>query len=112
MRVLVFVGLLAAAANLAGCSDPGGDATAQAPAHPGETTYNRYCFSCHAAGVAGAPKVGVADQWAPRAAKGREALLATTKSGIAPGMPPMGLCRTCSDEELLDAIDYMIENSQ
>ncbi len=78
---------------------------------PGERVYNRYCFSCHAAGVAGAPRVGDMGAWAPRIAKGPETLLATTISGIAPGMPPRGLCSECTDEELAAAIDYMIVRS-
>lgn len=101
---------------LAGCggdSEPAGTASqTAAAAHPGEQTYNRSCFSCHAAGVAGAPKVGDAEAWAPRVAKGREALLAATINGLPPGMPARGLCSSCSDEELKQAIDYMVSNSQ
>ncbi|MEQ8858746.1 MAG: c-type cytochrome [Pseudomonadales bacterium] len=90
--------------GLAGCGET-------APVEPGEQVYNRYCFSCHAAGIAGAPRVGDMAAWAPRLAKGREALLQTTVQGIAPGMPAMGLCSECSDEDLAAAIDYMIVRS-
>ena len=90
--------------GLGGCAE-GGDEVA----HPGESIYNRNCFSCHAGGVAGAPMPGDADAWAPRIAKGRAALLASTKAGIAPGMPAMGLCSTCSDEQLEAAIDFMLQ---
>ncbi|MDA1073379.1 MAG: c-type cytochrome [Proteobacteria bacterium] len=86
---------------LSGCGEPGEVAA-------GEETYNRYCFSCHAAGLAGAPKTGIADMWAPRLAKGREVLLATTIEGIAPGMPPRGLCQECTDAQLNDAIGFML----
>jgi cytochrome c5 len=81
-------------------------------AHPGGLTYTRFCFSCHAAGIAGAPRTGDAVAWAPRIAKGREALLITTIEGVPPGMPPRGLCARCTDEELADAVDYMIQLSQ
>jgi cytochrome c5 len=91
----------------AGC---GGEQGSQ-PAHPGEQVYTRFCFSCHAAGVAGAPKVGDPAAWAPRIAKGREVLLTGTIDGIPPGMPPKGLCSECSDEELAAAVDYMAERS-
>ncbi len=101
---------------LAGCggSESGGDAgqAAEAPPHPGEQTYNRYCFSCHAAGVAGAPKVGDPESWAPRVAKGSAVLLQTTIAGIPPGMPARGLCSSCSDDQLAEAIDFMILRSQ
>lgn len=104
--------LAAVVAVLAGCGESGTQSTAGAPAHPGEQTYMRYCYSCHAAGIASAPKVGNADHWAPRIAKGADALLKSTIEGIAPGMPARGLCNQCSDQELADAIDYMISKSQ
>lgn len=98
--------VLALGALIAGCSgDTGSD-------HPGEQVYVRYCFSCHAAGVAGAPRVGDAEAWAPRIATGPEALLQATIQGVPPGMPPRGLCSDCTDEQLAEAIDYMIELSQ
>ena len=81
------------------------------PAHPGEQTYNRYCFSCHAAGVAGAPRVGDPQGWQPRIDKGDAALLESTIAGMPPGMPPRGLCSGCTEEELSAAIDYMIEQT-
>lgn len=74
----------------------------------GETVYNRSCFSCHASGVSGAPVPGDEAAWAPRAAKGRDVLLQSVKDGIPPGMPPMGLCMSCTDEELRAAIDFML----
>lgn len=74
----------------------------------GEKTYGRYCFSCHAAGVAGSPKLGSAEDWAPRTAKGLDMLVASTIKGIAPGMPARGLCSNCSDDELRNAVAWMI----
>lgn len=100
--------LVAACALSGGC---GGQADSQ-PAHPGQEVYLTFCFSCHAAGVAGAPRMGDAEDWAPRIAKGRDALLESTIEGIPPGMPPRGLCSDCSDQELADAIGYMIRQSQ
>ena len=96
---------------LCGCSDAG-DPAGTAQSTSGEDVYNRSCFSCHAAGVAGAPKTGDAAAWAPRIAKGADALLESSKTGIPPGMPPMGMCMNCSDAELAAAIDYMISRSR
>ena len=76
--------------------------------HPGLETYMKYCASCHNAGVADAPKLGDPDKWEWRVKKGREALLQTTIDGIPPGMPKKGLCLSCSEEQLADAIDYML----
>lgn len=77
----------------------------------GATVYNTKCAMCHASGVAGAPTVGKADEWAPRAAMGIEALLASAKKGKG-GMPPAGLCMDCTDGELQAGIQYMLDNSK
>lgn len=74
----------------------------------GEQTYGRFCFSCHAAGVAGAPKLGVTDDWAPRTAKGLDALVTSTIEGIPPGMPARGLCMNCSDADLRNTVAWMM----
>jgi len=95
---------LIVAGVLAGCGEGGGSTAA----HPGEAIYNRSCFSCHAAGVADAPVPGDADAWEPRSAKGRDLLVKSVRDGMPPGMPPMGLCMSCTDEELAAAIDYML----
>lgn len=87
-------------------------ATAAPQPHPGEEVYENFCFSCHTPGLSGAPKLGDVDAWAPRIAKGPELLLTTTKEGIPPAMPAMGLCMRCTDEELNAAIDYMVQKSQ
>lgn len=91
----------------------GAGAAAEQPAvHPGAQIYRESCSSCHAPGLSGAPKFGDAEAWAPRIAKGRDLLLQTTIEGIPPAMPPRGICMHCTDEQLADAIDYMIVNSQ
>ncbi|RDE18036.1 cytochrome c5 family protein [Motiliproteus coralliicola] len=76
----------------------------------GEAVYNKACVTCHAAGVANAPKTKDAAAWAPRmeAAGGIDGLLAIAKSGKG-AMPPMGLCATCTDDELKAAIEYMLK---
>lgn len=113
MKRLGLMGLVGLTLGLVGCGgDPAGSGTADAPAHPGEQTYIRFCFSCHAAGIAGAPRVGDANAWAARLERGRDALVTATIEGIPPGMPPRGLCASCTDEELADAVDFMISRSR
>ena len=102
MKLLPALSLLLATASLVAC---GGVET---PSGPGAQTYLRYCYSCHAAGIAGAPKVGFRDQWASRAEPGLEHLLKRTIMGVQPGMPPRGGCRECTDEELAAAIEHML----
>lgn len=98
-------GLLAAAllTTLGGCGRPAAE-----PEHPGRAVYLRYCFSCHQAGIAGAPKLGVDEDWAARVAKGSDVMLANVKRGMPPGMPPRGACGACDDETLAVAVDYMV----
>jgi len=109
---LKYLGLLLLCLGLIACGEASRDAAAAGepapPRHPGEDIFNKFCFSCHAAGIAGAPRVGDAEAWAPRVAKGRALLLKSTIDGMVPGMPPMGLCPQCSEEQLSAAIDFMV----
>jgi cytochrome c5 len=77
-----------------------------AQAEPNMEKYGKSCAVCHAAGVAGAPKVGDAAAWEPRLAKGMDALMASVKNGLN-AMPPMGMCFDCTDEEYMELIKYM-----
>jgi len=109
MKPLTALALLLCVALLPACSEPGGAGDNGSAAHPGEEIYNRYCFSCHASGVAGAPRFGDAEAWAPRIAKGPAVLLQATQKGVPPGMPAMGLCTTCTAQDLEVVIDYMVQ---
>ncbi len=75
-------------------------------------TYNKTCATCHSAGVAGAPKFGSAEDWAPRIEKGKEALYQSAVNGVPPAMPAKGMCFNCSDEELKALVDYMVNAAQ
>ena len=89
--------------------DCGGEPPPAAPvaqASSGEDVYSKYCHTCHDTGLNGAPTIGDAEAWAPRLAKGIDALLQTTRQGLNL-MPPNGLCASCSDGELKAAIDHM-----
>jgi len=77
----------------------------------GEEIYNKACVVCHAAGVAGAPKLGDKAAWEPRIAQGMDTLLHTAINGKG-AMPPRGTCTTCSDEDLKAAIEYMVSKAQ
>lgn len=92
--------------GVAGCESKDSDALA---AHPGKDIYFKYCGTCHGPGVADAPKFGVREEWEESIAKGPDALLKSTIDGIPPGMPIRGLCMRCSDQELTEAIDYMLK---
>lgn len=83
-------------------------ATAGGEARTGEQVYNQFCFACHTTGVGGAPKKGNAADWAPRLAKGNDAIWKSVISGLN-AMPPKGTCMNCSDDELKGAIAFMSE---
>ena len=74
----------------------------------GEEVYGQYCSVCHANGVAGSPLFADTDAWAPRAAKGMEALMVSTINGIG-AMPAKGTCSSCSDDELAGAGTYILD---
>jgi cytochrome c5 len=77
----------------------------------GDQVFNTYCIACHMSGVAGAPKFGDKADWQSHIEKGMETLLANVTNGIN-AMPPKGLCFDCSDDEIQNAIQYIIDNSQ
>jgi cytochrome c5 len=54
---------------------------ANRPLKTGEEVYKAQCLACHAAGVAGAPKLGDVALWAPRIATGYQALLTSALKG-------------------------------
>ncbi len=75
----------------------------------GMKTYNDACKVCHEAGVAGAPKFGDADVWAPRIATGIEALYTMSLKGKG-AMPAKGGRADISDENVKAAVVYMVNN--
>lgn len=86
-------------------------AAASSGPRTGKEVYDGSCGTCHSIGVAGAPKFGDSGDWGARAAKGIETLYTHAIEGFN-GMPPMGLCGTCSEDEIKATVDYMVENSQ
>lgn len=68
---------------------------------------NQFCIACHGTGMANAPKVADADAWGKIMEPGMDVVLASAKKGKNV-MPAMGLCMDCSDDELVSAINYLI----
>ena len=78
---------------------------AKGTARSGEEIYTGACSACHAAGVAGAPKMGDNVAWAPRLSLGLDGLLKSALNGKN-AMPPRG-GSDASDVELARAIVHM-----
>ena len=76
----------------------------------GQKIVQSTCFACHGTGAAGAPKIGDKAAWAQRIAQGMQTLLQHATQGYK-AMPPKGTCMSCSEQDLLDAITYMVEQS-
>ena len=80
----------------------------------GPQVYNVACNTCHAAGVGGAPILGDKAGWAPRIAQGDDILndhVINGYQGEVGYMPPKGGRLDLSDQEILDALAFMIEES-
>ena len=77
----------------------------------GEAIYLQHCAVCHDNGVAGAQLLGDTVAWQALESKGLDALLESTKVSIT-AMPPMGTCMDCSDKELKNTLQYMIDASK
>lgn len=72
----------------------------------GEEIAKAVCLTCHAAGVAGAPRTGDKAAWAPRISGGLQKLTAAVVKGKG-AMPPKGGDASLSDIEVARAVAYM-----
>ncbi|MDX5446128.1 MAG: c-type cytochrome [Zoogloeaceae bacterium] len=81
----------------------------------GKAVWEGTCALCHTEPMSGAPQFGDAAAWAPRLAKGSEALYASAINGfIGPKgdeMPARGGNDSLSDAEVRAAVDYMLASA-
>ena len=64
------------------------------------------CLQCHARPETGAPIIGNTDDWQDIVSKGEELMLLNVIQGIA-GMPPLGYCSACSENDFKALIRFM-----
>lgn len=86
-----------------------------ATAMSGPQVYNTACLACHGAGIGGAPILGDAVAWAPRIEQGNDILNDHALNGFtgsAGTMPSKGGRVDLSDQEILDAVAYMVAEAQ
>jgi cytochrome c5 len=81
-----------------------------AAAGAGEALYKQTCQTCHATGVANAPKFGDKAAWAPRIKEGLPHLVEAAIKGKG-AMPPRG-GSSASDTEIRAAVEYMVNASK
>ncbi|HEY1327939.1 MAG TPA: c-type cytochrome [Casimicrobiaceae bacterium] len=80
----------------------------------GQQVFEQVCTTCHAAGIAGAPKVGDAAAWKPRIAEGADTLFKHAIAGFQGKtgmMPPKGGNTDLADVEVERAVVYMANKS-
>lgn len=95
--------------------DPCADAVASTgssdtPKSP-KDIYNASCMGCHTTGAAGAPKIGDKAAWSDRLAKGMDTLNKNAIEGFN-AMPAKGLCMSCSDDDVIATVEYIINKSK
>ncbi len=90
-----------------------GGAVAAAASGPrsAEDIYNASCMACHSTGAGGAPKIGDVADWSARLGKGIDTVYRHAIDGFN-AMPAKGLCMTCSDDEVIAAVDFILEKSK
>lgn len=109
-------GMLVAAAVMAGSVSANGQSALQLAQRSGgdfdpARAYSENCSTCHDSGAAGAPRMGNAEEWAPRAEQGFEILHRHAIEGYNNNMPPRGLCFDCTDEQLGEVVRYILDES-
>ncbi len=86
---------------------------AEADLMTGPQVYSAVCIACHAPpGIGGAPALGDSEAWAPRLDQGAETLIDHALHGYSgeTGLMPMkGGRLDLADEEVIRAVEYMIE---
>ena len=64
------------------------------------------CVQCHAVPHTGAPLMGRARDWQAVLAQGEDQTLVNVVEGIR-GMPPLGYCSACSEDDLRELIRFV-----
>jgi cytochrome c5 len=82
----------------------------------GKAIYDHLCTSCHASGVAGAPKTGDKGAWGPRLAEGIDTLVKHAIEGYhGPDgnfMPPKGGNPALTDEQVTNAVHWLADQAK
>ena len=82
----------------------------------GKEIYDHLCTSCHATGVAGAPKTGDKANWTPRIAQGIDTLVKHAIEGYhGPDgnfMPPKGGNPALTDEQVTNAVHWLVDQAK
>lgn len=81
----------------------------------GPALYDAVCKTCHATGLAGAPKFGDHTAWAARIAQGKPTLYDHAIKGFhgqSGVMPPKGGRSDLSDDLIKQGVDFLVQKGQ
>lgn len=73
--------------------------------------YASNCKMCHQTGLAGAPKFGNKADWAPYIKQGLDVLVKNAWTGIR-AMPPKGNCLQCTEDDIKQTVEYMVNSAK
>ncbi len=75
-----------------------------------ESVYEDNCAMCHDTGMANAPQPDDADHWNTRLEEdGLDGIVANAISGVN-AMPPRGMCNDCTDDEVRQVVEYLMQD--
>lgn len=97
-----------------GCQ-PGDEESTAHSTGPGQQVWEQTCAVCHRNGIAGAPAMGNKLAWKPRLAKGTDTLIQHAIEGFEGDegiMPAKGGNIALTDEQIADAVNFMLSRSQ
>jgi len=77
---------------------------------PGRSTYEQACALCHDSGLGDAPVLGEKSAWSERVALGRDAMVNSSLNGKGV-MPAKGGQTYLSDDDVIAAVDYMLDQA-
>jgi cytochrome c5 len=77
----------------------------------GQQVYENVCRFCHLGNIPSAPKLGDKEAWAPRMAQGWDTLADHVLNGFK-GMPAKGGRTDLADDQIVNALGYMLNESQ
>ena len=101
-------------ANQAGGSFKAPAASKEKPAATaadGKAVYDKICVACHQQSVAGSPKLGDKEAWAPRIKTGTGAMVQSVIKGKG-AMPPKAGNPALGDAEIRAAVEFMVSQSK
>lgn len=84
---------------------------AQAGPVDGKAVYDKVCFACHQQSVAGSPRLGDKEAWAPRIKQGIATLVQSVLKGKG-AMPPRAGNPALTEAEAGAAVEFMVGQSK